>query len=60
MSAKTRKSNDFDDKGTTRNTHGSPLQIRGQMASMTLDDDDDENDDDDEKMVRKIEKRNHV
>ena len=48
MSA-TRKSND--DDGGTRNTN-SPLQIRGQMASMTLDDDDD----DDEKMVRKLRK----
>ena len=48
MSA-TRKSND--DDGGTRYTN-SPLQIRGQMASMTLDDDDD----DDEKMVRKLRK----
>ena len=55
MSATLRKSNDFDDGGTTRNTHGSPLQIRGQMASMTLDDDDDD-DEDDEKMVRKLRK----
>ena len=59
MSAKTRKSNDFD--GGTRNTHGSPLQIRGQMASMTLDDDDDENGTTTTTtMVRKLRKENHV
>ena len=52
MSATLRKSNEHDDGGTTSITHGSPLQIRGQMASMTLDDDDN----DDEKMVRKLRK----